>query len=373
MNSPIRLYRPVLVLAPGIMAGAEKVVLTGLIGLQKNGLNPLMVIIKETRSPHFAEIFKKALPDDIECIYIESTKAMDLKLPKRLKDILSTQSLDLVLHSHGFKALIACYLMKGKLPHLHTHHGDTGHTLKVRLYEKIAMLTMKTCDQIIAVSNEMKLDLDQKLAPYKKIIVVENMLSFTNTSAIRTARLKRNPKNIIELLFVGRLSPEKGLMSFLEAFSESPFKDSFHLNILGDGDERSLIEEFIINEKMSSLITLHGFLSDPSQSFINPDFLIMPSLKEGLPMTLIEALASGLPVMANKVGAISSIVKSEHNGYLVKDFSKSSWVMALEFSINHYKQWQKNSSHEALAVEERFSLDHWTYKTSKLYEQVFNY
>ena len=162
-------------------------------------------------------------------------------------------------------------------------------------------------------------------------------------------------------------------MSFLEAFSESPFKDSFHLNILGDGDERSLIEEFIINEKMSSLITLHGFLSDPSQSFINPDFLIMPSLKEGLPMTLIEALASGLPVMANKVGAISSIVKSEHNGYLVKDFSKSSWVMALEFSINHYKQWQKNSSHEALAVEERFSLDHWTYKTSKLYEQVFNY
>lgn len=367
MNSLISHYRPVLVLAPGVMAGAEKVVLTGLIGLHNSGLNPLMIIIKETRAPHFAENFKKALPEHIESVYVDSTKAFDLKIPKRIKSILMTQSLPLVLHSHGFKALIACYLMKGELPHLHTHHGDTGHTTKVRIYEAIARFIMKTCDQVMAVSHQMKLDLEQKLAPYEKIVVVENMLSLTNASKIRLERTKKIENVKIELLFVGRLSPEKGLFRFLEALNECPSKDKFHLNILGDGIERDSIVNFINEHQMSKNVVLHGFVADPSEYFIKPDILIMPSLREGLPMTLIEALASGVPVLANNVGAISSIIKNEYNGYFAKDFSKKSWIEALEVTADHYKLWMKNAGHEASSIEERFSLKHWTEKTSEFY------
>lgn len=368
MNSKTKHYRPVLVLAPGVLAGAEKVVLTGLVGLQEAGLNPLMVIIRETRAPHFAEAFHQALPLGIESMIIDSTKALDLQLPKRLKGTLLNQTLPVILHSHGFKALIACYMMKGNRPHLHTHHGDTGHTLKVRIYEKIALLTMKSCNHVIAVSHKMKMDLDQKLAPYKKISVIENMLSLTNANKIRAERSKKEDNEKIELLFVGRLSPEKGLLPFLEALRNNTFREKFHLTVLGDGPERVLIEKFLEEHKIKALVTLHGFVSDPSSYFVKPDVLIMPSLREGLPMTLIESLASGIPVLANNVGAIASMVTHDHNGFFAKDFSLQSWDEALNSTVLNYKVWEKNAIQEASSIEERFSLKHWTKKTQSLYE-----
>lgn len=369
MNLKTKHYRPVLVLAPGVLAGAEKVVLTGLSGLQEAGLNPLMVIIRETRAPQFAEAFHKAVPAGIECMIIDSTKALDLQLPKRLKATLINQTLPLVLHSHGFKALIACYMMKGNRPHLHTHHGDTGHTFKVRIYEKIAMLTMKSCQHVIAVSDKMKRDLEEKLAPFNKISTVENMLSLTNAAKIRDERAKSAGHEKIELLFVGRLSPEKGLLNFLEALNSNTFKDKFHLNVLGDGVERVLVEKFINDHQMNDLVTLHGFVLDPSSYFSKPDILIMPSQREGLPMTLIESLASGLPVLANNVGAISSMVTHDHNGFFAKDLSRESWDEALNVTVQNYKKWMNNATLEAPSIDERFSLKHWTQKTKDLYER----
>ncbi len=374
MKSRTNNYRPVLVLAPGVLAGAEKVVLTGLNALSEEGYNPLMVIIRETRVPGLALDFKNALPSHIESVTIDSTKALDINLPRRLREVLQKEKLPLVLHSHGFKALIACYMAKGHSPHLHTHHGNTAHTFKVRVYEKIAMMTMKKCDEVIAVSIKMKEELKRVLKPFNKISVVENMLSLKNAARIRKERASQadfsNDK--IKLIFVGRLSPEKGLIPFLECLSKFPFKERFHLTILGDGVERAATEKFIQENNLSSLITMHGFVADPSDFFISPDILIMPSIREGLPMTLIEALASGVPVVANNVGAISSMVTHGHNGYFSKDASLSSWTDVLNITLETSKHWRINAMAEAEAVEERFSAKLWAHKTIELYESNLN-
>ncbi|MBC7713433.1 MAG: glycosyltransferase [Rhizobacter sp.] len=367
-------YRPVLVLAPGVLAGAEKVVLTGINSLYDMGVKPLMVIIKETRVPELAYDFQKALPSHIESVIIDSTKALDLNLPKRLKEVLKKETLPLVLHSHGFKALIACYLAKGKTPHLHTHHGNTGHTLKVRIYEKIAMMTMKKCNEVIAVSIKMKDELTQLLKPYSKITVVENMLSLSNAPKIRKERSNQTEfsNDVIKLIYVGRLSPEKGLMPFLECLSRFPLKERFHLTVLGDGVERAEVENFIQVNNLSSLVTMHGFVTDPSEFFIAPDILIMPSLREGLPMTLIEALASGIPVIANDVGAIASLVTNGHNGYFSKGFSTENWTEVLNMTLETYKHWKQNATNEAVALEERFSAKLWAQRTIVLFESNLN-
>ncbi|MDD4976088.1 MAG: glycosyltransferase [Bacteriovorax sp.] len=367
-------YRPVLVLAPGILAGAEKVVLTGINALYELGLNPLMIIIKETRAPHFANEFKKVLPEYIENITIDSTKALDIKLPYKLKDVLKNERLPIVLHSHGFKSLITCYIIKGKCPHLHTHHGNTAHTFKVRIYEKIAMMTMKTCSQVIAVSNKMNDELKTMLSPYKKIMVIENMLSLNNVAKIRKERSTQVQlnNNIIKLIYIGRLSPEKGLLPFLECLSKFHAKDRFFLMVLGDGVERPLVEKFILEHNLSSQVAIHGFVTDPSDFFISPDILIMPSQREGLPMTLIEALASGVPVIANNVGAISSLITHGHNGFLAVDHSIESWDKVLDTSIESYKDWKQNATLEAEAIEARFSTKLWAQKTQQIYQSNFN-
>lgn len=374
MKSKTNTYRPVLVLAPGVLAGAEKVVLTGLLALYNEGLNPLMVIIRETRVPGLAIDFKNALPDGVESITIDSVKALDINLPKKLREVLLNEKLPIVLHSHGFKALIACYMAKGKSPHLHTHHGNTAHTLKVRIYEKIAMITMKSCDQVIAVSVKMKNELTKILRPYNKISVVENMLSLKNAERIRQERLKQDhfSNDKIKLIFVGRLSPEKGLIPFLECLSNFHLRERFHLTVLGDGIEREAVENLIKNKGLKELVTLHGFVADPSNYFISPDLLIMPSIREGLPMTLIEALASGVPVIANNVGAISSLVTQGHNGYFAKDASLESWTEVLNMTMETFRHWKHNASAEAESIEERFSAKLWAQKTIELYESNLN-
>lgn len=369
MNSKNTRFRPVLVLAPGVLAGAEKVVLTGLSALHEEGLNPLMIIIRETRIPELAYNFDQMIPPHIERRIIDSTKALDIKLPHRLKEAIADQTLPLVLHSHGFKALIACYMAKGQRPHVHTHHGNTAHTLKVRIYEKMAMMTMKSCRAVIAVSQKMQQELAKSLSPFKNIVVIENMLSLKNAAKIREER-KTNPtpsNQKIHLIYVGRISPEKGLLSFLESWGSSSKKDHFTLSILGDGVDRSRAQELVLNLGLKDVVKFHGFVADPSAFFQSPDALIMPSLREGLPMTLIEALASGVPVVANNVGAISSLVKHGQNGFLTKDQTLSSWHEALNETILHVNEWKINAEKEASRVEERFSAKSWAKKTKELY------
>lgn len=373
MNDKTNLYRPVLVLAPGIIAGAEKVVLTGVVALYELGLNPIMVIIKETRVPHFAEAFKKALPNYIDARIIESTKALDLKLCHKLKEIINKEKGPLVLHSHGFKSLVACYMAKGKAPHVYTHHGATSHTFKIRIYEKIALLMMRTCHQVIAVSPTMKEELERFLKPYKKISVVENMLSFENAAEIRMKKISqlKSCNEKIKLIYVGRLSPEKGLVPFLECFSRFSLREKFQLAILGDGSERNSVEEFIQNNNLTSNVETYGMISDPSLFFSEADLLIMPSLREGLPMTLIESLAAGVPVIANNVGAISSLISHEHNGYLTSDNSMKSWNEALNKAIINYSHWQQNAIREGEEFEKRFSAKLWAQKTHEIYLRAF--
>nr|BDT29350.1 glycosyltransferase family 4 protein [Bacteriovorax sp. HI3] len=373
MNSKPKAYRPVLVLAPGVLAGAEKVVLTGLAALSAIGLNPLMVIIRETRIPHLAHDFEKIIPSHIDYRIIDSTKALDIELPKRLRESLQDQTLPLILHSHGFKALIACYMSKGKHPHIHTHHGNTAHTFKVRIYEKIAMMTMKSCRVVVAVSYKMKDELEKSLRPFNRIVVIENMLSLKNAAKIRSERKNLvTESEIIKLIYVGRISPEKGLLPFLTAWSMTPERKRFHLTVLGDGVDRAAAEAFARDNGLLEQITFHGFVSDPSSYFTSPDILIMPSLREGLPMTLIEALASGVPVIANNVGAIASMVTHNHNGFFAEDFSPESWVKVLEATLQNVSRWKKQAESEAQGIEERFSADSWAQKTRELYQKEIN-
>lgn len=365
--------RPVLVIAPGIIAGAEKVVQTGIIALHEIGLNPILIIISETRVPHYADQFEKIIPSNISRIIVPSTRALDVMLPLRTKEALKTflkteKPGPLVFHSHGFKALFVSFFIRGDHHHIHTHHGNTGHTLKVRIYESLAFMMMKTCDRVIAVSQKMKDELLEKLHPYKKISVIDNMLSFKNIHKIRERRLALTPHSgqVYRLLFVGRLSPEKGLVHFLECWSSVIYRDRFELTIIGDGPQKHLIENMIIANHLSGKVKMVGYVSDPAEYFVDADLLIMPSLTEGLPMTLIESLAAGVPVLANDVGAIASLVTHNHNGYLCHS-SHEKWATALWDVLKNIDRWKENAQNEAISIERRFSPAKWAAKTQTYY------
>lgn len=374
--SQIKCPRPIIIFAPGIMAGAEKVVCTGIFGLLAKNTNPLLIVIRESRSPQFADVFLTNIPNETAVLVLDSNKAFDWQLIKNLKRQLAQINEKSVLHTHGFKALILTYLSKSKWPIIHTHHGDTSHTFKVKLYEKLSKIVMKKTERVIAVSEEMKDLLIKQLAPYQKISVVENMLSFHEVNLAREKRkqLKKQSESKLKLLFIGRLSEEKGLDQFLTILSKLHNRNDFHLDILGDGPQLELLKTIVAREQLDSSLTFHGFVNNPKDYLIHADLLIMPSLREGLPMTLIESLAIGVPVMASNVGAIKNLITDGHNGLLInlKDgrINTEEWSLKLAHLHNQIKNFIEHASNEATEVEKRFSLDKWTQKTIQIYQEI---
>jgi glycosyltransferase involved in cell wall biosynthesis len=361
--------KPVIVFAPNILAGAEKVVITGTKALQDLGQAPHLIVIQETRAPQHAENFIKEFPADVKVSVVKSTKALDFNLAREIENCLKEDK-HIVLHTHGFKALVACRFIKRKIPHVHTHHGNTSHTFKVRIYEWLADLAMKRCDKVIAVSEEMKKLLLKNLSPYKKIVSIPNMLSFKNASAIRTSRNTHNASEKINLIYIGRLGPEKGLVPFLENLAKSSLRSAFQLTVLGDGPEMARAKQVVSDSKLTDQIHFKGFVSNASDYLKVADALILPSFTEGLPMTLIEALSCGVPVIANDVGAIKSLLKHEQNGFLTENNDFLEWESAFKSIAINLSSWREYTMNHAALVEELHSAKTWAEKTREVYASV---
>lgn len=115
-------------------------------------------------------------------------------------------------------------------------------------------------------------------------------------------------------LYVGRLSEEKGLRTLLRAWAH--FKNSIPLRIVGDGPLRAELESCAVRNSLSSVVFLGRLSRQETQDAIKGAlFLILPSeCYENFPMTIVEALAAGTPVVCSRLGAMEEIVKHEYTG-----------------------------------------------------------
>ena len=204
---------------PGPFGGAEQVILTGLERLKD--IYPIELwIVQEQRVPQHAEYFTKEVKRlNIPYKTFTAKGIFDLNLIKEMKNCLDSSP---ILHAHGLKASFYSYLAKKQSPLIITHHGDTSHTFKVRLYELIQRFIMKRASSVIAVSNQMKSDLQIKNI---KSEVIENLLS----KEIEIIQDKEN-NNTQKFVVIGRLSPEKGINVLIRALSEV---DDFKLVVIG--------------------------------------------------------------------------------------------------------------------------------------------
>jgi glycosyltransferase involved in cell wall biosynthesis len=162
--------------------------------------------------------------------------------------------------------------------------------------------------------------------PAEKIVIKANFADPVTTSPAGRQEL---------FLFVGRLSGEKGVPLLLESFGQSHHK----LQIAGEGPLKEMVEEAC---KKHANITFLGPLSKPSvlEAMSAATALIFPSIWfEGLPLTIIEAFASGTPVIASNLGAMASIVVDGYNGLHFEAGNAGALLGQLE-------EWERKTSEE---------------------------
>ena len=130
--------------------------------------------------------------------------------------------------------------------------------------------------------------------------------------------------------FVGRLAPQKGVRYLLQAAGLARAAGAeFHLLLVGEGDEEPALRALIGRLGLNDRVTLAGYRPDVPQVLAALDLFVLPSLYEGLPLTLLEAMAVGRPVIATDVPGNRDPIRHGETGWLVPSRDPAALAAAL--------------------------------------------
>lgn len=285
--------------------GAEQVLLTLCKQQQIQGLNPVIVSCGLPGEKEKA-IEVAAKQQGIEFLQWRMPAGIKLKETKKLLSILKKSGVKL-LHSHGYKFNILLGLLSKStigLPRISTVHGyvKAKFPKKMWAYELLDRLMLSQFDATVLVSEKMR-----EIPAFKRgknIYVIKNGISSAYSGPY--SLLDSAP---FELLAVGRLSSEKGFEYLIRAVAEiNKLKTACKLIIYGDGSLREQHQTLIAELNQQEHIQLAGFIADAQQYFHKYQLIVMPSLTEGVPITLLEAMRNRTPIMASAVGGIPDVL-----------------------------------------------------------------
>lgn len=247
------------------------------------------------------------------------------------------------------------------------------------LREKLLKWTDRFCNITTIVSKgaaERMIDL--KVVSKNKLKVIYNGIDLENFPFRKLeARTKiRKELNIEEnkkiLISVGRLHEAKGCPYLIKAMKILKEKyPHILLIVLGEGPEGKKIEEQIKELKLEKNILLLGQKENISEYLNASDVFVMPSLWEGLPIALLEAMACGLPVVATRVGGVPEVVEDGKSGFLVELKNPRGLaekiIKTLEMSEEERK---KMGERGRKIVEKKFSIEQMVKEYENLYQEL---
>ena len=195
-------------------------------------------------------------------------------------------------------------------------------------YKKIFLKrVLKSAAKVICLSEPQR-----KLIASKYALSLESIIVIPNGVAEEYFTSKKTTENgVPHLLFVGRLVAQKNLPLLIKAVSQ--MQACVILDIVGEGEERENIEALIQMYKLQN-VKLHGRKSGEEliELYKAADVFVLPSLKEGVSLAMLEALAAGLPVVASDSPEMRQIL--DESGILIQDPTPANYAKALDAALS---------------------------------------
>ncbi len=282
-----------------------------------------------------------------------------------------------LIHSNGTLAdFISIPISKLKgIPIISTCHGYImNKDKKLWMSNRIDMFMLKYCDRIIAVSQEIMDDLARSGIDKSKIVVIQNAIEIPkglNNLGRREEKRQKLSLGREELIigYVGRLSEEKGIGYLIEAASILKKRTvSFKLIILGDGPKMNELKLMTKSKGLEKEIYFTGYQRNIEEWLPILDIFVLPSLMEGTPMALLEAMSLGIPVIASSVGNIPRIIDSGINGILVNPGDCKGLSKSIEMLRNDPKLRKKMATEAVNTIEKRYDVNEWYKKIERQYD-----
>ena len=253
---------------------------------------------------------------------IDETRLNFFRMVGNFRKILNDISPN-ILHSHRIKENIFAYLSvissNKNISLIATQHGMPEpivfkfKIIKHFLLSKFNYFVLSRYFKfVIAVSDDM-----QRLLIKKYGFSEEKIKLIYNGTEIPPDH-SRVKKNTFVIGTAGRLFPIKNYTLLVDIASEiAKTTDEIRFELAGEGPEKEHIRGLIQKFNVGEVFTLKGFVDDIKTFYMGLDLYINTSWHEGLPMSILEAMAHGLPVVASNTGGLIEIVKDGLNGYLI--------------------------------------------------------
>lgn len=316
---------------------------------------------------------------NIPVFYLPLERSLDWRWVARLGKLIRLNKIDLI-QSHEFT--MNCYATlaakRAGIPIVCTAHGKNYYP--ERYYRRWAYRwAARNASAFVAVSENLKMFLCKEIGVRNdEILTILNGVDlnhFDNPSydrgPIRASLGIANKMHVV--ITVAALFKVKGHIDLLNAASRlcQSRKDIVFL-IVGEGSLEESLREQTKNLRISNNVKFLGFRSDVPQLLAASDVFVLPSYSEGMPISIIEAMAAGLPIVATNVGGIPEVVENGANGYLVEPGEPEALANKISTIVANRDVARCFGTNSRDRARSKFRLKRMISEYERLYERALN-
>jgi glycosyltransferase involved in cell wall biosynthesis len=358
-------------ISSGGFYGAESVLLNLANELKRSEHECVLGVFENTQNPN-TEVARRAQESGLRTALIPCRGQVDRQAVQAIRSLVQDEKVDLV-HTHGYKADMYGYLATRRLglPLVATCHSWVGQSLSMRLYARLDRVALRHFDCVAAVSEKVAGQLLAGGLKPSRVAKIPNGIPVRDApSQVRGLRQDTWGTDPV-VGTVGRISREKGLDVLLQAATRICNKHRrVHFVLVGDGPDRPVLERIARQSGLEGNVVFTGAKRDMSGVYESFDVFVQPSLQEGMPMALLEAMAVGVAVVASRVGDIPSVIVNETTGLLVPPGDPGELERALRVLLSDPERRRRMGENARNLVRESFSASRMTQQYLRLYDQV---
>ena len=295
-------------------------------------------------------------------------------LATEMADVTDKEELDLLHVHYSLPHATAAQLARevtGK-PYVTTLHGSDVTILgNDPAYERVNTMSVEASDAITAVSKFMADEAHNSLGIKKEIHVIPNFVDHVKYQPAPCELIESKEDKAITLIHVSNFRPVKRVEDIVYSMCVLTKKvPNARLILVGDGPDRHRVERLIDKLGLKKNIRMMGYRNDIPDILRCADALVMASETESAPLTILEAMSIGLPIIATRVGGIPEQVQDGYNGFLVPvkrpgDIAEAALKLNANFDLQ-----MRMSENSRKTVLEKYTVDKVLDQYMKVYESV---
>jgi glycosyltransferase involved in cell wall biosynthesis len=357
------------IISSGGMYGAEAVILNLSRTLNEGGHHGILGVFSNSANPNL-HLHESAVKAGVESHLIPCEGQIDRTVTRRIRQLARQTQAD-VIHAHGYKADVYAFLaLRGsRIPLVSTCHNWLEQNPIVSFYGMVDRFVLRNYTAVVAVSDEVRRRLLNAGVREDQIYKVENGIDLRPFERARRVP-REGAEHALTVGWVGRLSREKGADILIHAAAKVLIQlPDTKFMVVGDGPERNELESLIDKLNIRSNVSLMGRSDDMPSMFASFDVVVSSSRQEGLPMAILEGMASRLPWVATAVGDVPTVVQDDVTGVSVPSEDADLLAAALVDLLQDADRRERLGVAARKLVEDRFSAERMTDDYLRIYAE----